>query len=262
MSATPIQIYPEGSALKTEERKQLHATILEHVHLGEFKKKEFIPALKRLFFEGQIESFDERILDPGELIRRINPLGTHVHAYICLASPVVSEEFFGSILQRYKPAAIAEMGVDVVQFEEFWGDSRPLGPDLYARLQCLVRATRPIMGESTFLRLSGRMFKKFVSRVCYGRNTATCLVADWWETVDQFIGSQPDLENTRILATRLLSGCPESLDAYQDVRFLQFCERYFSRDFGPHLLAFLDDVYHAVPEGWRIRLENGAIVTP
>lgn len=77
MTQDLIQIYPADAALRTEERESLHAEILEHVEIGEFKKKTFGPALKRLCFEGKIESLDERILDPGELIRRINPLGTY-----------------------------------------------------------------------------------------------------------------------------------------------------------------------------------------
>ena len=77
-----IQIYPADAALRTEERERLYADILENVELGEFKKKTFGPALKRLCFEGRIESRDERIRDPGELISRINPLGTYVHAYL------------------------------------------------------------------------------------------------------------------------------------------------------------------------------------
>ena len=43
-----IQLYPADAALRTEERERLYADILENVELGEFKKKTFGPALKRL----------------------------------------------------------------------------------------------------------------------------------------------------------------------------------------------------------------------
>ena len=260
-----IQIYSEEAALHTAERKQLHAAILEHIHLGEFKTREFIPALKRLCFKGEIESFNQRILDPGEMISRINPLGTDIHAYLCLASPVVSEAFFVSILQRYPQQAITDMGIEVVRRMD--GNACP-GPELHTRIRCLVGAVRQIIPEDTFQYLSGRMFSRFLSRVCYGDDTlngessAYCLVVDWWEVVDQFIGLREDLESTQKLATRLFGGRPETPDAYQDARFLQFCEQYFARRFGAHLLAFLDEVYHAIPQEQRIRVENGAIAAP
>ena len=254
-----IQIYPAGDApLRTEERERLYAEILEHVELGEFKKKTFGPALKRLCFEGKIESYDERIRDPGELIRRINPLGTYVHAYLCLASPVVSEEAFAAILRHYKPQAVQEMGTELVRSFDGSQLRRP-GPELHSRIRCLVRALRHVISDTSYQYLCGRMFSKFLSLACYRGTTKNALVTDCWNGVEQFVGSGQEMESIRTLAATLFSGQAEDPRGYQDHQVVEFCELYFQRRLGAHLLALLDEVYHAIPEGQRMRMEYGAI---
>lgn len=255
-----IQIYPADDApLRTEERERLYAEILEHVELGEFKKKTFGPALKSLCFEGKIESFNERIRDPGELIRRINPLGTYVHAYLCLASPVVSEEAFVAILRHYKQQSVEEMGSELVRSFDGSQLRRP-GPELHSRIRCLVRALPHVISDASHQYLCGRMFSKFLSLACYRGSTENALVTDCWNGVEQFVGSGTEMESIRTLAATLFSGQVEEPRGYRDRQVIEFCELYFQRRLGPHLLALLDVVYFAIPEGQRMRLENRAIV--
>ncbi len=254
-----IQIYPADAALQTQERERLYADILENVDLGEFKKKTFGPALKRLCFEGRIESRDERILDPGELISRINPLGTYVHAYLCMASPVVSEDAFVSFLQHYKQASVTDMAIDLVRYFDGSRQRRP-GPDLHLRIRCMVRALPRVISATSFQHLCGSMFSKFLSLACYGGPIETALVVDCWDGVEQFVALGKDMENIQTLATDLFSGQAEDPSGYQDGRVIAFCERYFQRQLGPNLLALLDTVYHAIPEDQRLRVQQGAIV--
>ena len=259
MTQELIQIYPADAALQTEERKSLHAEILKHFELGEFKKKTFGPALKRLCFEGKIESLEERILDPGELIRRINPLGTYVHAYLCIASPVVSEDAFVAILKHYKERSVADMGIELVRTFDGTDLRRP-GPELHSRIRCLVRALAQVISAALFLELCGNMFSRFLSFACYRGSTENALVTECWNGVDQFVGLGMEMERIRMLAATLFSGQAEEPRGYQDRQVIQFCEMYFQRRLGPNLLALLDTIYHAVPEDQRMRFEQGAIV--
>ncbi len=254
-----IQIYPADAALQTEERKKLHAEILEHFEIGEFKKKTFGPALRRLCFEGKIESLDERILDPGELIRRINPLGTYIHAYLCIASPVVSEEAFVEILQHYKQRSVADMGIDLVRTFDGTRLRHP-GPELHSRIRCLVRALPQVIPATLFQELCGDMFSRFLSLACFRGSTENALVTEHWNGVDQFVGLGKEMESIRKLAATLFSGQAEEPRGYQDSQVIQFCELYFQRRLGPNLLALLDTIYHAIPEDHRMRFERGAIV--
>lgn len=254
-----IQIYPADAALRTEERERLYADILENVELGEFKKKAFGPALKRLCFEGRIESRDERIRDPGELISRINPLGTYVHAYLCLASPVVSEAAFVAILQHYKQASVTDMAIELVRYFDGPRHHQP-GPNLHARVRCLVRALPQVISATAFQHLCGRMFSKFLSLACYRGTTENALVVDCWEGVEQFVGLGEDMESIHNLATDLFSGQAQEPLGYQDCRVIEFCQRYFQREWGPNLLALLDTINHAIPQNQRLRVEHGAIV--
>lgn len=254
-----IQIYPADAALRIEERERLYADILENVELGEFKKKAFGPALKRLCFEGRIESRDERIRDPGELISRINPLGTYVHAYLCLASPVVSEAAFVAILQHYKQASVTDMAIELVRYFDGPRHHQP-GPNLHARVRCLVRALPQVISATAFQHLCGRMFSKFLSLACYRGTTESALVVDCWEGVEQFAGLGKDMESIHNLATDLFSGQAQEPLGYQDRCVIEFCQRYFLRQWGPNLLALLDTIYHAIPQDQRLRVEHGAIV--
>lgn len=254
-----IQIYPADAALRIEERERLYADILENVELGEFKKKAFGPALKRLCFEGRIESRDERIRDPGELISRINPLGTYVHAYLCLASPVVSEAAFVAILQHYKQASVTDMAIELVRYFDGPRHHQP-GPNLHARVRCLVRALPQVISATAFQHLCGSMFSKFLSLACYRGTTESALVVDCWEGVEQFAGLGKDMESIHNLATDLFSGQAQEPLGYQDRCVIEFCQRYFLRQWGPNLLALLDTIYHAIPQDQRLRVEHGAIV--
>lgn len=259
MTSDFIQIYPADAALRTPERERLYDDILANVELGEFKKKTFGPALKRLCFEGQIEARDERIRDPGELISRINPLGTYVHAYLCLASPVVSEGAFAAILQHYKQASVTDMAIELVRYFDGPRAHQP-GPDLHARIRCLVRALPQVISATAFQHLCGSMFSKFLSLACYRGTTENALVVDCWEGVEHFVGLGKDMESIHNLATDLFSGQAQEPLGYQDHRVIDFCERYFRRQWGSNLLALLDTVYHAIPQDQRLRVEHGAIV--
>ncbi len=251
-----IRVYPDSPLLQVNERQQLHQEILEKISLGEFKKKDFAYAFKQLFFYGKIESYHERIIDPGELISRINALGTYVQAYICLASPVVEEDFFLPILSHYKDQANKELAGDLVTYLDCKAE---LSDELFQRLRCLLRALeRAVPGALHYEYV--RMFTLFLSRVSYRGTSAHSFISDYWEPLDNVIAEFRDREDARELATGLLSGEAQAEHAYKDEGFCSFISAYFSRQLGPNLLAYLDEIYHSINEGGRIRMENGAIV--
>jgi len=254
-----IQIYPPDAALRTEARQQLYTDLLENVELGEFKKKTFAPALKRLCLEGQIESRDERIGALRDPARRINPLGTYVHAYLCLASPVVSEEAFAAILRYYRPQSLTDMAIELVRYFDGTRLRHP-GPEVFLRMRCLVRTLAQVIPATSFQYLCGDMFSRFLSRACYDKSLENCMVSDCWDGVDQFVGMGRDMESIHTLATDLFSGKVRQHAIYQDSHVVLFCTRYFQRQLGPHLLALLDAVYQAIPAGQRLRLERGVLV--
>lgn len=263
MTTDFVQIYPVDNALRTPEREALYAEIREKVDLGEFNKKTFEPALQRLVFEGQVESRNERIGGPRDPMTRINPLGTHVHAYLCLASPVVSEEAFVEILRHYKEASVTDMAIELT--ERFDGTRRHrFSPALQARNRCLVQALRQVIPAPSFQYRYGRMFSGFLSRACYRGTTEQSLVTDCWDGVDAFVatGSSDQLDDIRNLATQLFSGEAEEPAGYRDCGVIAFCDQYFNRQFGPHLLALLDTIYQSIEPEKRLRIEQGAIVFP
>lgn len=259
MTECLIQIYPPEPALHTDERERLYADILEDFSIGEFKKKTFAPALKRLCLQGQIESRDERIGGLRDPNRRINPLGTYVHAYLCIASPVVSEEAFVALLQHYRPESLTDMGIELVRYFDGIRMQRPES-DVFRRIRCLVRALEQVIPAESFQHLCGSMFSRFLSRACYETHLDRCLAPDCWDGVDRYIGMGRDMDSIRNLAGELLSGQVETLAIYQDRHVLQFLQAYFQRQLGPHLLALLDTAYQAIPAGQRLRLERGVPV--
>lgn len=254
-----IQIYPPDAALCTEARQQLYTDLLENVELGEFKKKTFAPALKRLCLEGQIESRDERIGALRDPAGRINPLGTYVHAYLCLASPVVSEEAFAAILRHYRPQSLTDMAIELVRYFDGTRLRHP-GPQVFLRMRCLVRTLAQVIPATSFQYLCGDMFSRFLSRACHDESLDNCMVSDCWDGVDQFVGMGRDMESIHTLATDLFSGKVRQPAIYQDSHVVLFCTRYFQRQLGPHLLALLDAVYQAILAGQRLRWEQGVLV--
>ena len=259
MTTDFLQIYPADASLRTPEREALFAELLEKADLGEFTRKTFVPALKRLVFEGQIESRAERIGGLRDPMRRINPLGTYVHAYLCLASPVVTEDAFVEILQHYQEASIMGMAINLVR--RFDGTQWcHAGPQLQLRIRCLVSALARVLPARAFQSLCGDMFSGFLSRACYRGSTEQSLVTDCWAGVDAYVAQGQVKDSIHTLAATLFSGEAEEPAGYRDSGVLAFCERFVNRQFGPHLLALLDTIYLAVEPARRLRIEHGTIV--
>ena len=172
---------------------------------------------------------------------------------------MVSEAAFVAILQHYKQASVTDMAIELVRYFDGPRHHQP-GPNLHARVRCLVRALPQVISATAFQHLCGRMFSKFLSLACYRGPTENALVVDCWEGVEQFVGLGEDMESIHNLATDLFSGQAQEPLGYQDCRVIEFCQRYFQREWGPNLLALLDTINHAIPQNQRLRVEHGAIV--
>lgn len=262
-----VRVYQDVTILNTEERKALYREILEEDVFGE-RSKRFTRALKTLMFKGEIESYEQGVHDEAELGgRRENDLTHLVPAYLCLASPEVSVDFFVQILGRYNKAVQASVADQIVIYLD---GSPGLSEAYFTRLQHIILALERLapsdslvcgLGEGRLI----RMFNRFLSRVSYKANSSRCL---WPLFSDQFdkgfaalhkqFGSRE--EDIVVLIQDLFGSAPNHPDAYADAGFISFCQRYFSRTFSPEFLAYLDDIYQSIPEDRRVRLDGDKIL--
>lgn len=262
-----ISVYPEGYDLKTPERKELYKFILSRLKdaFGDAPKK-FTQALKILFFEGKVETCSSSIVDKKELMgRRPNDLGGRPYVFICLASPVVSLEFYKSVLKHYEEKSF-EGGISGVfgrrggQYD--WSD------DLILRFSVLLQALDEAESKEGSVPVDGRIplsvlyffFKEIFfqlnkngsSRLAFG----TVLVERFSQRlpavrVDElWVGKYRELTAKEI--SSLLNGSSGRPEAYEDDWFVGFVSRYFSRDFNPDFLQFMDELYESIPEAKRI----------
>lgn len=263
-----IQVYPQDSQLKTEERKALYQQLLENDHCFGERGKGFTRALKTLVFEGKIESYEQAIKDEESLWgSRENDLGHMLPAYICLASPVVSEEFFIEVLSRYSKDIATAIAGDVVA-----GLDRrtALSDDMFSRVKCLLHALDHIPGvDFPLVGIGGdnlvRMFNRFLSRICYEGISRNALFPSFIERFntdfnDLFTHLEKRSKNLVELLECLFGSRPKTLDAYTDIEFINFCRLYFSRSLGQEFLAYLDNIYQSIPENRRVRLDGDKIL--
>lgn len=263
-----IQVYPQGCQLKTEERKALFQQLRENDSCFGEKGKGFPRALKTLVFEGKIESYEQSIKDEESLWgSRENDLGYMLPAYICLASPAVSEDFFTEILSKCSKDVITAVASDVV----VWLDGRrTLSDDVFIRVQCLLHSLNSMEGvNSPQVGIGGgnlaRMFNEFLSSVCYHGNSKRCLFPFFIKDVggnftEVMARAKKRVKNLRELLEWLLGSRPKTIDAYTDIEFINFCRLYFSRSLGQEFLVYLDDIYQSIPENRRIRLDGDKIL--
>lgn len=262
-----IQVYPQGCQLKTEERKALYQKLLENDHCFGERGKGFTRALKTLVFEGKIESYEQAIKDEESLWgSRENDLGYMLPAYICLASPVVSEEFFIEILSRYSRDIAISIASDVVVC---W-DGGVFDDDMFSRIKCLMHTLDHMPGVDFPLvgigvnKLS-RMFNRFLSRVCHKGAGNKYLFPYFLERFNEnfnnvISGFDGRLADISELLECLFGSQPKTIDAYADVEFINFCQLYFSRALGAEFLDYLDNIYQSIPENRRIRLDGDKIL--
>ena|SRR5690606_13428341 len=144
MTKYSISVYAEGCDLKTPERKDLYRLILELKDLFGDAPKRFSQALKVLFFEGRIETYSPTISDDSELSgTRYNDLGGKPYVFICLASPVVSLDFYKGILGLYQDDWLKGGVSDIFSIRvarSHWSD------DLIRRISVLLQALDESLG--------------------------------------------------------------------------------------------------------------------
>ena len=261
-----ISVYPEGCDLKTPERKDLYKFILSRLKdaFGDVPKK-FTQALKTLFFEGKIETYSPSVLDKKELMgRRPNNLGGRPYVFICLASPVVSLEFYKGVLKNYEEKFFegGVIGVFDRRGQYDWSD------DLILRfsvlLQALDEAESKEGGVPDDGRIPSSMLYFFFKEIFYQLNkNGSSRLAFGKVLVERFsqrlpairvdelwVGKYRDLTAKEI--SSLLSGSSGRPEAYEDDWFVGFVSRYFSRNFNSDFLQFMDELYESIPEAQRI----------
>lgn len=261
-----LRVYPEGIELKTAERKTLYKELLEEDHFGE-RGKGFVRALKRLVFEGEVESYEECVEDPDALLgRRENDLGYMLGAYICLAAPLPNIGFYKEVLSRYSRSVCLNMA----SFASIYIDGSSVSADYLNRVGLLIEAASEVLtglggGLEKGTSVYPKMFVRFFSRVCHRGTSHNCLFPRFLKIIDSaFIEI---LDNSRgsfdscasELLPMLLGGSAANFAAYTDEQFIVFLKGYFSREYTPALLEYLDAVYYSIPEEKRIRLDGDKI---
>jgi hypothetical protein len=260
-----FRVYPEGIELKTAERKTLYKELLEEDHFGE-RGKGFVRALKRLVFEGEVESYEECVEDPDALLgRRENDLGYMLGAYICLAAPLPDIAFYKEVLSRYS----RDICLNMASSAAIYIDGSGVSADYLNRVGLLIEAISEVLTElGCGLEKGGsysRMFVRFFSRVCHEGTSNNCLFPRFLRVVDSVFVDllEEPTRNFDFCASEILpmlfGGSPANVAAYTDEQFIVFLKGYFSREYTPALLEYLDAVYYSIPEEKRIRLDGDKI---
>ena len=262
-----ISVYPDGCDLKSPERKELYRHVLMDLKgsFGDVPKK-FGQALKVLFFEGKIETYSPSVPDKKELMGVGQMIwGGRPYVFICLASPVVSLEFYKGVLKNYEEKFF-EGGV--IGVFDRRGGQYDWSDDLILRFSVLLQALDEGESKEGRVPVDGRIplsVLYFFFRAIFFQlnNNGSSRLAFGKVLVERFsqrlpairldelwVGKYRDLTAKEI--SSLLSGSSGRPEAYADAWFVEFVSRYFSRDFNPDFLQFMDEIYEGIPEAQRI----------
>lgn len=262
-----ISVYPDGHDLKGPGRKELYKHAVGDLkgYFGDVPKA-FGQALKILFFEGLIETYSPSIPDKSELSgRRVNNLGGSPFVFICIASPVVSLNFYKDVLNKYEDRFLegGVFGVFGVRGGKYtWGD------DLIMRFSVLLQALDEAESKDGSVPAEGRtpssMLYFFFKEIFYQLNkNGSSRLAFGKVLVERFSQRLPSIRSDELWVGKyrglavdeistLLSGRAEKSGAYEDTWFVEFVSSYFSRRLSPELLDFIDEVYGSIPGAQRI----------
>ena len=266
MTRSFVRVYSEEAELKTDERKHLYKELMEEDVFGE-RGKGFARALKRLVFEGELEAYDISIVDPNAFLgRRENDLGHMMAVYLCLAAPLPDVEFYKKILRLYAKDIILDISIAAVSYI----DGSPVSADLIERVGVLISAAADVFSEGGgSFEESGavyyNLFGSFFSRVCYEGSSHNSLFPRFLKKIDSvfMVVLERSAKGFELCARKLLpklfGSAPVSYAAYADEQFILFLKGYFSREYTPALLEYLDAVYYLIPEEKRIRLDGDKI---
>lgn len=255
-----ISVYSENCDLKTSARRDLYRIVLDELRnsFGDAPKK-FPQALKVLFFEGKVETYRSIIPDERELSgKRYNDLGPTPYVFICLASPVVSVDFYKEVLSNYQLESLksAVAGIfDIRTARSHWSD------DLVSRMSILLRALDESLSKEGgvgagklllfFLNLFSVLSSHGTSRLAMCKGVAQRFYQDF-EIIQSEPGRDDKLARLAQRVRVLLNGQADNCNAYTDDWFVDFIRNYFSRGFTPSFLKFLDEIYGSLPEVQRI----------
>lgn len=260
-------VYQDVNNLNTEERKALYREILEEDCFRE-RGKRFARALKTLMFKGEIESYEQWFKDVKELSGlRENDLTSQLPVYLCLASPEVSVDLFAQIFGRYDKHLHTSVAGQIVIYLD---GNLSLSDAYFTRVQHIMLALERLAPvDSPIGCLSedrvARIFNRFLSCVSYEANSSRCLWPLFCEEFDKGFATLykqfgKNEEYIFVLMQDLFGSAPNHPDAYADNGFINFCQRYFSRNFSSEFLAYLDGIYQSISEGRRIRLDGDKIL--
>ncbi|WP_308726146.1 hypothetical protein [Metapseudomonas otitidis] len=267
MTRSFVRVYSEEAELKTDERKRLYKELMEKDVFGE-RGKNFPRALKRLVFDGELESYEPFLECEDELGGyRQNDLSEMLAVYICLAAPCLDLDFYKAILRRYECLLIINMSDCAISYVD---GSSSASLTFMRKIGFFIEAADDVLSEGGYLlALEGnsfvKMFSGFFSKVCYEGNGNNCLFPRFFSRFDSLCSAilgrhKKYMEVTSEGSISMLFGSA-AVDAggYSDEAFKFFFRQYVNREFTPALLEYLDAVYYSIPEEKRIRLDGDKI---
>lgn len=262
-----FRVYPKGVDLKAEERKILYKELLEKDVFGE-RGKNFTRALKRLVFEGELESYEPFLECEDELGGyRQNDLSEMLAVYICLAAPCLDLDFYKTILRRYECLLIINMSDCAISYVD---GSSSASLTFMRKIGFFIEAADDVLSEGGYLlALEGnsfvKMFSGFFSKVCYEGNGNNCLFPQFFSRFDSLCSAILGRHKKYMKVTSegsismLFGSAAVDAGGYSDEAFKFFFRQYVNREFTPALLEYLDAVYYSIPEEKRIRLDGDKI---
>lgn len=250
------RFFPAEVDLKTEERKALYMDILkvtEH-HFANMPSS-FAQAFKRLFFQGELDGYGS--FDGMEVF------------YICMSLPEAGVEQYVRVLECFEGYG---NGRAVYMLRTYLGASVKRYPLQRERWLFMLLAidqyeqAHPEVERALNLHYLVLFMNSIFATINYDADARVCLGVGLFDRAVMEFGNalgQLDHDEFRLLRRNLtdLFGCAaKNPEAYRDLWFVEFCQRFFvRRDLEADFLQFCDEIYQAIPEGQRISWQDDSI---
>lgn len=257
MSEVVTLVYEGLDDPKSDKRRELFEQVSDFCKrfVGR-ASKDFDARLKALHFTGELGLQKEG----GEgMTPAFAPLA------LCLCAPTVTEEAFCRYFEVYGSSHSNEVITDLMGSPIKFGKllEYPLLLDRWNMI-AFVRRDFLSSAEQLHYRLAD-VFWLLAYRGRAAESLTPVLFADIEKNFESgVLGTYREKfeEGASEFLAALFSGAAQEASAYENSWFVEFCRRFFARDFAPDLQAYFDSVYESVDEAERITFDGKRILLP
>ena len=184
---------------------------------------------------------------------------------LCLCAPLVSEEEFRRYFEVYGSPHSNEVIADLMGSPIKFGKLLEY-PLLLERWSMIAIVQRDFLASRD--QLHCRLADVFWLLAYRGSAVESLTPVLFSEVEKKFdstvLGMYVDKfeEGASEFLSTLFSGAAPNSRAYEDPWFVEFCRRFFSRDFATDLQTYFDSVYKSVNEAERITFDGKRILLP